>query len=68
MADTPSLVRALQTRPIKRIARPEDVAGSVLFLASDRLAGLISGEVVTVAGGMEGRLLHQPDSIDPSQA
>ena len=36
--------------PLKRIPPPEDVAGPVLFLASD-LARHITGEVVNVNGG-----------------
>ncbi|MBA3554583.1 MAG: 3-oxoacyl-[acyl-carrier-protein] reductase [Gemmatimonadales bacterium] len=34
-----------------RLGRPEDVAGAVLFLASD-LAGYITGQVLVVDGGM----------------
>ena len=34
-----------------RAGRPEDVAGAVLFLASD-LAGYITGQVLIVDGGM----------------
>ena len=37
-----------------------DVARSVAFLCSERAAGHVTGQVVTVAGGMEGRLLHPP--------
>ncbi len=36
--------------PLKRIALPEDIAGPVLFLASD-LAGHINGEILNVNGG-----------------
>jgi len=49
--------RATATMPLKKLGRPEDVARLVVVLASDRLSGHITGEVVTVAGGMEGRLL-----------
>jgi hypothetical protein len=31
-----------------------------VFLTSDRLAGHVSGAVLPVAGGMEGRLLREP--------
>lgn len=62
------VIQALQTRAIKRIARPEEIARAILFLASDRLAGQITGEIVTAAGGMEGRVLHKPEEIDPTQA
>jgi 2-hydroxycyclohexanecarboxyl-CoA dehydrogenase len=36
--------------PLRRVARPEDVTGAVLFLASDA-AGFITGQVVSVSGG-----------------
>ncbi|MBB6563190.1 3-oxoacyl-[acyl-carrier protein] reductase [Acidovorax soli] len=37
--------------PLRRIARPEDVAGPVLFLASD-WAGFMTGQVLLVDGGL----------------
>ena len=46
------------TMPLRKVARTEDIARTVAFLLSDRAAGHITGEVVTVAGGMEGRLLR----------
>ena len=64
MKDSTLLKSALQTRALRRIARPDDIANTVVFLASDRLAGHTSGEVITVSGGMEGRLLHTPENID----
>ncbi|MFQ6069519.1 MAG: SDR family NAD(P)-dependent oxidoreductase [Candidatus Aminicenantales bacterium] len=36
--------------PLKRIATPEDIAGAILFLASD-LAFHITGEIINVNGG-----------------
>ena len=36
--------------PIKRLGKPEDVAGAALFLASED-AGWISGVILDVAGG-----------------
>ena len=39
--------------------KSEDVAAQVVLLASDRAAGHVTGQVVTVAGGMEGRVLHE---------
>src|SRR4051794_25043440 len=50
--------RVTATMPLRKVARAEDVARAVAFLLSDRAAGHITGEVVTVAGGMEGRLLR----------
>jgi 3-oxoacyl-[acyl-carrier protein] reductase len=58
-ADDPAAVSwATATMPLAKIATPEDVAGAVVFLASDRLAGHISGAMLPVAGGMEGRRLR----------
>ncbi|MDD5764465.1 MAG: SDR family oxidoreductase, partial [Candidatus Bipolaricaulis anaerobius] len=68
LSDPAHVARVLQTRALLRIAQPEDIAHAILFLSSDRLAGHITGEVLTVAGGMEGRLLHLPEEIDPRRA
>ena len=50
--------RVTATMPLRKVARTEDIARTVAFLLSDRAAGHVTGEVVTVAGGMEGRLLR----------
>jgi 3-oxoacyl-[acyl-carrier protein] reductase len=50
--------RVTATMPLRKVARTEDIARAVAFLLSDRAAGHVTGEVVTVAGGMEGRLLR----------
>jgi 3-oxoacyl-[acyl-carrier protein] reductase len=57
--EDPELVgRVTATMPLRKVARPEDVAAQVVVLSSDVLSGHVTGQVVTVAGGMEGRLLH----------
>ena len=54
----PSVIpKALQTVAMKKIATTEDVANSILFLASPA-AGHISGCILDVNGGMEGRCLN----------
>jgi 3-oxoacyl-[acyl-carrier protein] reductase len=52
------LERVTRTMALRKVAVPEDVARQVVVLASDELSGHVTGEVVTVAGGMEGRTIH----------
>jgi 3-oxoacyl-[acyl-carrier protein] reductase len=42
---------------LKRLADPDDIARAVVILASEAISGHVTGEVITVAGGMEGRLI-----------
>ena len=57
--DDPDLVgRITRTMPLRKVARPEDVARQVVVLASNELSGHVTGQIVTVAGGMEGRVIH----------
>ncbi|HEY7706567.1 MAG TPA: SDR family oxidoreductase [Gaiellaceae bacterium] len=57
--DDPSLVeRVTRTMPLRKVATPEDVARQIVVLTSDELSGHVTGQVVVVAGGMEGRVLH----------
>ncbi len=50
--------RATTTMALKKLATPDDVANAVAVLSSDNISGHITGEVVTVAGGMEGRIIE----------
>lgn len=63
LSDTGMRERILQTIPMRKTALPEDIAGAVVYLASDVLSGHVSGQTITVAGGMEGRVLYAPDEI-----
>ncbi len=58
LPDTTVLRRVCATIPLNKIATVEDVAHAIVFLLSDRLAGHLSGTILPVAGGMEGRLLN----------
>jgi 3-oxoacyl-[acyl-carrier protein] reductase len=58
--DDPTLVeRITRTMALRKVASPEDVARHVVVLASDEVSGHVTGHVVVVAGGMEGRTLHE---------
>jgi 3-oxoacyl-[acyl-carrier protein] reductase len=50
--------RISRTMALRKVAQPEDVAYQVVVLASPVLSGHVTGQVVTVAGGMEGRVVH----------
>lgn len=56
--DEDHIARVTATMSLKKLGRPEDVAAQIVILASERLSGHISGQVVTVAGGMEGRIVQ----------
>jgi 3-oxoacyl-[acyl-carrier protein] reductase len=61
-----SLERIVGTMPLQQVARAEDIARAVLFLSSPLAARHISGEILTIAGGMEGRIQWEPGQIDVS--
>jgi 3-oxoacyl-[acyl-carrier protein] reductase len=50
--------RISRTMALRKVAQPEDVARQVVVLASPKLSGHVTGQVITVAGGMEGRVVH----------
>ncbi len=59
-----SIEGVLRTMPLRQLARPEDIARAVLVLSSPHLSRHVSGEALTVAGGMEGRVQWGPGDID----
>ena len=58
LLDDAQVERITKTMPLRKVAMPEDIAAHVVILASDALSGHVTGQVVVVAGGMEGRLVH----------
>jgi 3-oxoacyl-[acyl-carrier protein] reductase len=59
LEDPTFIERLTRTMALRKVASPEDVARQVVVLASDELSGHVTGQVVVVAGGMEGRVLHR---------
>jgi len=55
--DDELVARVTRTMALRKVATPEDVAAAIVVLASPVASGHVTGEVVRVAGGMEGRVL-----------
>jgi 3-oxoacyl-[acyl-carrier protein] reductase len=66
LKNAPMVRKVTATMALPQIARPEDIANAAVFLSSDTLARHITGQTLVIAGGMEGRLLWQPEEINPS--
>jgi 3-oxoacyl-[acyl-carrier protein] reductase len=59
LVDPEQIQAVSRTMALRKVAQPEDVAAQVVVLASDALSGHVTGQVVVVAGGMEGRVVHR---------
>ena len=57
--------RITRTMALQKLGAAEDVARTIVSLASDVVSGHVTGEVMTVAGGMEGRVLHELEDPAP---
>lgn len=53
-----------KTASLRQLARADDIARAVVMLSSPGASRHITGEVITVAGGMEGRTLWAEQDID----
>ncbi|KAG8218072.1 NAD(P)-binding protein [Butyriboletus roseoflavus] len=54
---------ALATMPLKKIAIPIDIATQIVVQSSSVVSSHVTGQVLMVEGGMEGRLLNKPEDI-----
>jgi 3-oxoacyl-[acyl-carrier protein] reductase len=66
--DDEQVARISRTMALRKVAVADDVAAQVVVLASPLLSGHVTGQVVTVAGGMEGRVLHEQKDGGPGAA
>jgi len=53
-----AIARVTATMALRKVATTGDVARAIAFLCSPLAAGHVTGQVITVAGGMEGRRLR----------
>jgi 3-oxoacyl-[acyl-carrier protein] reductase len=63
--ETPGAISGVaRTMPLRQLARAVDIARATAFLCSHAAARQITGEVLTVAGGMEGRTQWERGEVD----
>ena len=60
LADPAVMAHATATMALQKAAEPEDVARAVVYFCSPTLSGHVTGTILPIDGGMEGRLLHAP--------
>ena len=62
LVDPEQVRRISRTMALRKVAQPDDVAAAIVALASDAISGHVTGQIVTVAGGMEGRTVHDDEA------
>lgn len=56
--------RVVRTMPVQQLARTDDIARTIAWVLSPTAARHLTGESLTVAGGMEGRVLWEESDVD----
>jgi 3-oxoacyl-[acyl-carrier protein] reductase len=56
--------QVVRTMPLRQLARPEDIARAVVVLSSPAASRHVTGETLTVSGGMEGRVQWEAAQVD----
>ena len=64
LSDKAMVSKIIQTIPLRKVATPFDISNAILYLSSDKSAGHVSGQTITVAGGMDGRVLFSTDEVE----
>jgi 3-oxoacyl-[acyl-carrier protein] reductase len=59
VTDRSFVAKITRTMALDKLGVAGDVARTIVALASDNISGHVSGELITVAGGMEGRVLRE---------
>lgn len=62
--DNHSRLLILFSVPLARPVPPEDVARTILFLASERYSGSVHGQVIPIDAGKTGSLVWAPQELE----
>lgn len=57
LRDQAHVERVLSTAALKKVATADDIAAAIVFFLSSKLSGHVTGSILPIAGGMEGRRL-----------
>jgi 3-oxoacyl-[acyl-carrier protein] reductase len=68
LQDDGAVTRVVRTMALRQLGRADDVAQAALWLCAPRLSPHVTGQTLTLAGGMEGRLLWNEDQVDAERA
>ncbi|HWI58748.1 MAG TPA: SDR family oxidoreductase [Bacillota bacterium] len=66
LGDQKVVRKVTATMALPQLGRPEDIANAAVFLSCDTLARHLTGQIMVIAGGMEGRQLWRPEEIEPA--
>ncbi len=67
LAESGTIQRITRTMPLRQLARATDIARMVALISSPAASRHVSGQTITVAGGMEGRVLWNPEDVDEAK-
>jgi 3-oxoacyl-[acyl-carrier protein] reductase len=68
LKDPRAIRKVTATMALPQLGRPDDMGAACVFLSSDTLARHITGQILPIAGGMEGRLLWESGEVEPEDA
>ena len=68
ISDKEAVLEALQTKALRKIGRPNEIASVIVALASDKIFSHVTGQIIAIDGGMDGRIIWTPDDIDLDKA
>ena len=68
LKDPRAIRKVTATMALPQLGRPDDMGAASVFLSSDTRARHITGQILPIAGGMDGRLLWESGEVEPQEA